>query len=187
MAGVQQNISYKQELFAGDVIEISIAGAGDGRQAHARAPRDAQHRDGRGGGLSARSPRCTSTSRRTSRARSHQPFARPPRPAGGQTLDAGSVALAIVAVTVLVTSFISGIFGMAGGLILLGVLLLFMDVAPAMVLFGIDPDGIQRLARDAVVATRRLEHRVALPGRLDGVFLVLRTSRRCCRARRRST
>ena len=45
-------------------------------------------------------------------------------------------ALAVVGVTILVTSFISGIFGMAGGLILLGVLLLFMDVAPAMVLFG---------------------------------------------------
>lgn len=45
-------------------------------------------------------------------------------------------ALAIVGATVLGTSFISGIFGMAGGLILLGVLLLFMDVAPAMVLFG---------------------------------------------------
>lgn len=45
-------------------------------------------------------------------------------------------ALGIVAVTVLVTSFISGIFGMAGGMMLLGVLLLYMDVAPAMVLFG---------------------------------------------------
>lgn len=47
-----------------------------------------------------------------------------------------SAAMAVVAVTVLGTSFLSGIFGMAGGLILLGVLLLFMDVAPAMVLFG---------------------------------------------------
>ena len=45
-------------------------------------------------------------------------------------------AMAIVAVSVLGTSFLSGIFGMAGGLILLGVLLLFMDVVPAMVLFG---------------------------------------------------
>jgi uncharacterized membrane protein YfcA len=44
--------------------------------------------------------------------------------------------LAIIGVSVLATSFLSGIFGMAGGLILLGVLLLFMDVAPAMVLFG---------------------------------------------------
>ena len=44
--------------------------------------------------------------------------------------------LAVIGATILVTSFISGIFGMAGGLILLGVLLLFMDVAPAMVLFG---------------------------------------------------
>ena len=42
--------------------------------------------------------------------------------------------LAIVAATILVTSFISGIFGMAGGIILLGVLLIFLDVAPAMML-----------------------------------------------------
>lgn len=34
------------------------------------------------------------------------------------------------------TSFLSGIFGMAGGMILLGVLLVFLEVAPAMVLFG---------------------------------------------------
>ncbi|MFM9939988.1 MAG: TSUP family transporter [Hyphomicrobiaceae bacterium] len=47
-----------------------------------------------------------------------------------------AAAMAVVAVTVLGTSFLSGIFGMAGGLILLGVLLLFMDVVPAMVLFG---------------------------------------------------
>ncbi len=48
----------------------------------------------------------------------------------------GPAVLALIAGTVLVTSFISGIFGMAGGLILLGVLLLFLEVAPAMVLFG---------------------------------------------------
>jgi uncharacterized protein len=45
-------------------------------------------------------------------------------------------ALIVIALTTLATSFISGLFGMAGGLILLGVLLVFMDVAPAMVLFG---------------------------------------------------
>ena len=45
-------------------------------------------------------------------------------------------ALAVIALTTLASSFISGLFGMAGGLILLGVLLVFMDVAPAMVLFG---------------------------------------------------
>jgi uncharacterized protein len=44
--------------------------------------------------------------------------------------------LALLAATVFVTSFISGIFGMAGGLMLLGVLLVYLDVAPAMVLFG---------------------------------------------------
>jgi uncharacterized membrane protein YfcA len=47
-----------------------------------------------------------------------------------------SVALAIIAVTVLATSFLSGIFGMAGGMILLGVLLVWLEVAPAMMLFG---------------------------------------------------
>jgi uncharacterized membrane protein YfcA len=47
------------------------------------------------------------------------------------------IALAVLAVTVIATSFLSGIFGMAGGMILLGVLLVFLDVAPAMVLFGV--------------------------------------------------
>jgi uncharacterized membrane protein YfcA len=46
-------------------------------------------------------------------------------------------ALAVVAAAVFATSFISGIFGMAGGMILLGILLIFMDVVPAMVLFGV--------------------------------------------------
>jgi uncharacterized protein len=45
-------------------------------------------------------------------------------------------ALALLAATIPATSFLSGIFGMAGGLILLGVLLAVMDVAPAMILFG---------------------------------------------------
>jgi len=48
----------------------------------------------------------------------------------------GPAVLAIIGATILATSFVSGIFGMAGGLILLGVLLLFLEVAPAMVLFG---------------------------------------------------
>ncbi len=48
-----------------------------------------------------------------------------------------SAVMAVIGAAVLATSFLSGIFGMAGGLILLGVLLLFMDVVPAMVLFGV--------------------------------------------------
>jgi uncharacterized membrane protein YfcA len=47
-----------------------------------------------------------------------------------------TLALWVAALTIPATSFISGIFGMAGGMILLGVLLLVMDVAPAMILFG---------------------------------------------------
>ena len=44
---------------------------------------------------------------------------------------------AFIGFSIVVTSFISGLFGMAGGLILLGILLIFLDVAPAMVLFAI--------------------------------------------------
>lgn len=85
------------------------------------------------------------------------------------------LALAVVAATIFVTSFISGIFGMAGGLILLGVLLLFMDVAPAMVLFG----AIQSAANGwRAVLWRRHVHWGIVGRFLVGstiVFLLLRT------------
>src|SRR5262245_46469220 len=55
--------------------------------------------------------------------------------AGRMTLE--PFAIAVVAVAVLGSSFVSGIFGMAGGMILLGALLVFMDVAPAMVLLSV--------------------------------------------------
>jgi len=45
--------------------------------------------------------------------------------------------LALIAATVLVSSFLSGVFGMAGGMILLGVLLVYFDVTVAMVVFSI--------------------------------------------------
>ena len=45
--------------------------------------------------------------------------------------------VAAVSVTVVVTSFISGILGMAGGMILMGVLLAVMPVSAAMMLHGI--------------------------------------------------
>jgi uncharacterized protein len=41
------------------------------------------------------------------------------------------------AAAIVSTSFISGVFGMAGGMILMGILLLFMPLAPAMVLHGL--------------------------------------------------
>jgi len=44
--------------------------------------------------------------------------------------------LVLVAASVLVASFISGVFGMAGGMILMGVLVAFMPVSAAMVLHG---------------------------------------------------
>jgi len=38
--------------------------------------------------------------------------------------------LVVIGVTIIASSFISGVFGMAGGMILLGVLLNYFDVAP---------------------------------------------------------
>jgi len=46
------------------------------------------------------------------------------------------LALAAISLTVLVTSFISGILGMAGGMILMGVLLALLPVPAAMMLHG---------------------------------------------------
>ncbi len=46
-------------------------------------------------------------------------------------------AYALIGLTILVSSFISGVFGMAGGMILLGVLLHYFDVPSAMILFSI--------------------------------------------------
>ena len=45
--------------------------------------------------------------------------------------------LALIGATIIVSSFLSGVFGMAGGMVLLGVLLVFLDVATAMILFSI--------------------------------------------------
>jgi len=44
---------------------------------------------------------------------------------------------ALIAFTILISSFISGVFGMAGGMILLGVLLVYFDVTVAMVVFSV--------------------------------------------------
>ena len=44
---------------------------------------------------------------------------------------------AALGASILSTAFISGIFGMAGGMILMGILLAMMPVAAAMVLHGV--------------------------------------------------
>ncbi len=53
-----------------------------------------------------------------------------------------AIAAAIILATTLVTSFISGIFGMAGGIILMAVLVALVSVAMAMIIHG----GIQMFA-----------------------------------------
>jgi uncharacterized protein len=45
--------------------------------------------------------------------------------------------LAVIAATIVFSSFLSGIFGMAGGMVLLGVLLNYFDVATGMIFFSI--------------------------------------------------
>src|SRR5262249_9815378 len=45
--------------------------------------------------------------------------------------------LAVIAATIVFSSFVSGVFGMAGGMVLLGVLLNYLDVAAGMILFSI--------------------------------------------------
>jgi uncharacterized membrane protein YfcA len=45
--------------------------------------------------------------------------------------------LAIIGVTIIFSSFLSGVFGMAGGMILLGVLLNYFDVPTGMILFSV--------------------------------------------------
>jgi uncharacterized protein len=45
--------------------------------------------------------------------------------------------LGLIAATIVLSSFVSGVFGMAGGMILLGVLLAYFDVAAGMILFSI--------------------------------------------------
>jgi uncharacterized membrane protein YfcA len=47
------------------------------------------------------------------------------------------LSLALIGLAVLLSSFVSGVFGFAGGMILLGVLLIFFDVPTAMVLFSV--------------------------------------------------
>src|ERR1051326_126350 len=48
-----------------------------------------------------------------------------------------AASLAVIGSTIVLASFISGVFGMAGGMVLLGVLLVYFDVATAMGLFSI--------------------------------------------------
>jgi uncharacterized protein len=47
------------------------------------------------------------------------------------------ISLTLIGFTIISTSFISGLFGMAGGMILVGVLLVYFDVATGMVIFSI--------------------------------------------------
>jgi len=47
------------------------------------------------------------------------------------------LSLSVVGAAIFFSSFISGVFGIAGGMILLGVLLIFFDVPTAMVLFAL--------------------------------------------------
>jgi len=77
--------------------------------------------------------------------------------------------LAVVIPAVLVTSFLSGIFGIAGGLILMGVLLIVLPVAPAMILHA----AVQSVSNSwRVLVWRRYARFDLLPGYIAGALLV---------------
>src|SRR6185295_10202285 len=59
------------------------------------------------------------------------------RPASSELSPMTAASLALIGATIVVSSFISGVFGMAGGMVLLGVLLVYFDVATGMVLFSL--------------------------------------------------
>ncbi len=52
-------------------------------------------------------------------------------------LEMTAFSFALIGATIIVSSFISGVFGMAGGMVLLGVLLVYFDVTTGMVLFSL--------------------------------------------------
>ena len=58
--------------------------------------------------------------------------------------------IAALGLLMVATAFLSGLFGMAGGLILIGVLLTLMPLPTAMVLHAHHADGLERLARLSV-------------------------------------
>ena len=70
------------------------------------------------------------------------------------------------------TSFLSGIFGMAGGMILIGVLLALLPLPDSHGAACGDADGVERLARPAVVAVHPLAAGRDLSGRLRPGVLV---------------
>ncbi|MBV8835473.1 MAG: TSUP family transporter [Alphaproteobacteria bacterium] len=53
------------------------------------------------------------------------------------TVALSPFAFALIGFTIISTSFLSGMFGMAGGMILVGVLLAYFDVATGMVVFSV--------------------------------------------------
>jgi len=80
------------------------------------------------------------------------------------------IALAALAAAILVTSFISGILGMAGGMMLMGVLLVLLPLPAAMMLHG-----IAQLAANgsrALMLWREIDRRV-IAGYAAGAVVVL--------------
>ncbi|MEY9137494.1 hypothetical protein ACVIWV_006254 [Bradyrhizobium diazoefficiens] len=75
--------------------------------------------------------------------------------------------IAALGLLMVATAFLSGLFGMAGGLILIGVLLALMPLPTAMVLHAITQDGLERLACVPVAGAYPLASGRELYGRRD--------------------
>ena len=167
MAGVQQNITYKQELFAGDVIEIrtQVLEVGDKRMRVRHEMRNIET------GTVAAVSEITSVHLDKQAHKSCEfPAGHPRRgrgPSRGQPLDARPFRAR------------RRWRHRAGQLLRLRPVRHggrddparrhadFHGRGPGHGAVRHHPGGLQRLARDAVVAVCGLEHRLALPGRLD--------------------
>ncbi len=63
-----------------------------------------------------------------------------------------TVLMIAIGLSMVVTAFLSGVFGMAGGMILIGILLAILPLACRHGVACGDADGLERLARAVVVA-----------------------------------
>ena len=138
MAGVQQNIAYSKELFAGDVIEIRSQVL---EVAEKRLRVRHEMRNIETGAVAANMRDHGGASRQAGAQVLRVPAGHPRRrrgPSGGQPLDARPRSPSPSSASPSSRPPSSpACSAWPAGMILLGVMLIFMDVAPAMVLFGI--------------------------------------------------
>ena len=88
----------------------------------------------------------------------------------------------VIVVAVVLTSMLSGVLGMAGGILLMALLVSLKSIAAAMIIHGVVQANVERLARVAAATPHRVSK--ILPPYLVGAALsfgCVRERSRCCR------